>query len=94
MQLTVSKIVKIFYTSQSTLERRFKQILNITPLEFIRRKKIILAAQMLRSGESVLQTGINLGYNDPSYFVQLFKKYYGYTPHEYKHVGNQKGGGD
>ena len=45
------------------------------------------AAQMLRSGESVLQTGINLGYNDASYFVQLFKKYYGHTPHEYKHAG-------
>lgn len=85
--LTVSEIAKRFYTSQSTLERRFKQILNITPSEFIRRKKVILAAQMLRSGESVLQTGINLGYNDASYFVQLFKKYYRHTPHEYKHTG-------
>lgn len=83
-ELTVSEIAREFYISQSTLERRFRQILNVTPLEFIRKKKIFLAAQMLRSGESVLQTGTELGYSDNSYFIELFKRYFGCTPHEYK----------
>jgi len=87
-QLTVSQIADSLYISQSTLERHFKQILNITPLEYIRKKKLILAAQLLQNGESVLQTGIKVGYNDNSYFIQLFKKYYGCTPREYKSINN------
>ena len=83
-QLTVKEISNKLYISQSTLERRFKEILNITPLEFIKKKKLILAAQLLHSGESVLQTGTKLGYNDNSYFIKLFKSYYGCTPFEYK----------
>ena len=85
-QLTVTQIADNLYISQSTLERHFKQILNITPLEYIRKKKLILAAQLLQNGESVLHTGIKVGYNDNSYFIQLFKRYYGCTPHEYKSV--------
>lgn len=87
-QLTVSQIADNLYISQSTLERHFKQILNITPLEYIRKKKLILAAQLLQNGESVLQTGIKVGYNDNSYFIQLFKRYYGCTPYEYKRLNN------
>lgn len=85
-QLTITQIANNLYTSQSTLERRFKQILNITPLEYIRKKKLILASQLLQNGESVLQTGISVRYNDNSYFIQLFKKYYGCTPYEYKNI--------
>lgn len=88
-QLTVTQIANDLFISQSTLERRFKQILDITPLEFIRKKKLILAAQLLQSGESVLQTGLNLGYSDNSYFIQIFKKYYGCTPYKYKLINKK-----
>ena len=91
-ELTVLGIASHFYISQSTLERRFKQILHVTPLEFIRRKKILLAAQMLQAGESVLDIGTDLGYSDSSYFIELFKRYFQCTPHEYKQaVCREKG---
>lgn len=83
-ELSVAKIARRFYISESTLERRFKQTLKITPLAFIRKKKLFLATQMLRSGESVIKTSLNLGYNDISYFIELFKRNYHCTPHEYK----------
>lgn len=83
-ELTVVRIASYFYISQSTLERKFKQTLHVTPLEFIRRKKILLAAQMLQAGESVLNVGTDLGYNDNSYFIELFRRYFQCTPNEYK----------
>ena len=83
-EITVKDIAKALYISLSSLERKFKKTLGITPLEYIRKKKLILASQMLQSGESVLQVGSNLGYNDISYFIELFKRYFGCTPHEYK----------
>ena len=83
-EITVADISKALFVSQKTLERKFKEILDITPLEFIRRKKLLSAAEMLQNGESVLSAGINVGYNDTSYFIELFKKYYGMTPYQYK----------
>ena len=82
--LNVSSIAKATYISQSTLERRFRQILGTTPLEFIRRKKLMAAAQLLASGESVSEAGASVGYTDTSYFIELFKQYYGVTPLKYK----------
>ncbi|MBQ2704761.1 MAG: helix-turn-helix transcriptional regulator [Clostridia bacterium] len=83
-EITVSSIAKRFFISQSALERRFKEILFMTPLEYIRRKKLLFAAKLLKDGASVLVAGTSVGYNDSSYFIELFKHYYGITPHQYK----------
>lgn len=87
-EITSSGIAKELYISQSTLERRFKETLDMSPLEYIRKKKLILAAQMLQEGKSVLTAGSSVGYNDSSYFIELFKKYYGITPYQYKKKWN------
>jgi AraC-like DNA-binding protein len=82
--LQVSKIAEALHYSESTLERLFKEYLKITLFEFIRKKKMILAATLLREGKSVLDVGLKLGYADNSYFIKLFRKYYGVTPLQYK----------
>lgn len=90
-EITVAHMAKELFISQSTLERKFRKALDIRPLEFIRRKKLILAAQLLQEGKSVLQAGADVGYNDNSYFIELFKRYYGTTPYQYqKQVGAGK----
>lgn len=83
-EITVNGIAKALYISQSTLERRFKEALNTTPSEYIKKKKLMLAAELLREGKSVLVAGSSVGYNDNSYFIELFKRYYGVTPYQYK----------
>ena len=83
-EITITDIAKALYISQSTLERRFKEALDMTPLEYIRKKKLVLAAQMLQEGKSVLAAGTSVGYNDNSYFIELFKHYYKITPYQYK----------
>ncbi len=83
-EMTVSSIAKRFYISQSALERKFKGTLYMTPLEYIRKKKILIAAKMLKDGSSVLNAAASVGYNDSSYFIELFKHYYGITPYQYK----------
>ena len=86
-ELLVAELAKVFYISQSTLERMFKAHLDITPLEFIRRKKLALAAELLRKGDSVLEAGTAVGYNDSSYFIRLFRQHYGCSPLQYKKRG-------
>ena len=83
-EVTVTSLAKEFYISQSTLERKFKEWLDISPSEYVRRKKLVSAAEFLRDGKSVLDAGISVGYNDTSYFIEIFKRYYGITPRQFK----------
>lgn len=83
-EISISDIAKTLYISQSTLTRQFKKHLDITPLEFVKRRKLALAVQLLQEGKSVLAAGTGVGYNDNSYFIELFKKYYGTSPYQYK----------
>lgn len=83
-EISAEEIANAFYISKSTLERRFKEQLSITPTEFIRRKKLHLAVELLQKGESVLDAGVAVGFRDTSYFIELFKRYYGTTPYRYK----------
>lgn len=82
--LQISSIAKALHISESTIERKFKEYLKLTPMELIRRKKILLAADLLRNGESVLNAGLQIGYQDNSHFIKLFKRYYGITPLQYQ----------
>lgn len=82
--IKITDICKALYISQSTVERRFKEHLKMSPVEFIRQKKMVLAAEMLKSGESVTNVGQTVGYADNSHFIKLFKRYYGVTPYQYK----------
>ena len=83
-KIKVSTIAKEFYISQSTLERKFKEYLGATSLEYIKSRKMILSAKMLRDGESVFNAGQNVGYQDNSYFIEVFKQHYGITPSQYR----------
>jgi AraC-like DNA-binding protein/mannose-6-phosphate isomerase-like protein (cupin superfamily) len=83
-ELSVSDLAEVFYISKSTLERRLKETLDMTPREFMIRKKMIVAAEILKSGASVLDAGTAIGYRDNSYFISLFRRYYNTTPYRYK----------
>lgn len=82
--ISVAAIAKTLYISESTVERRFKEHLDMTPLDYIRKRKLQRAAQLLRDGSSVLQAGLAAGYADNSHFIKLFRQHYGITPHHYK----------
>ena len=83
-ELSVKDIAKMFLISQSTLERQFRENLDVKPLEYIRRKKLFVATQKLQEGKTVLEAGSSVGYNDNSYFIELFKQIYGITPYQYQ----------
>ncbi len=82
--LSVTGIAKNLYISQSSIERRFRDYLDLTPLAYIRNRKLHEAATLLRGGSSVLEAGLAVGYADNSHFIRLFRKRYGVTPHQYK----------
>lgn len=82
--MKISDLAAALYLSESTLQRRFRQYLQITPLDYVQKKKMILAERLLAQGSSVLDAGLAVGFSDNSYFIQLFRRFYGMTPLEYK----------
>ena len=83
-ELKIKSVARALGLSESTLTRRFKEFLGAPPLEYLKKKRMIKAAELLRRGESVLNAGLAVGYSDNSYFIRLFRSYYGVTPLKYK----------
>ena len=83
-EIRITELAHISNVSVNTLERRFYEELNMTPMEYIKKKRLNLAADFLRHGYNVQQAGMESGFNDISYFIKLFKKSYGMTPFQYR----------
>lgn len=53
--------------------------------EFINRKKMERAAQLLKGSTlKIYEISIEVGYQNPNYFIKVFKKHFGTTPQEYR----------
>jgi ligand-binding sensor domain-containing protein/signal transduction histidine kinase/DNA-binding response OmpR family regulator len=70
--------------SKSTLVRKLKGLLDTTPNEYIRTKRLNIAASMLRQSNCrINEVCYAVGFNTPSYFTKMFKRKFGMQPNEY-----------
>lgn len=70
--------------NQFRFSRMFKQSYGIGFHEFVVRFRLREARRMLANpGSSVTQISYATGFNDPSYFTRVFKKYFGGNPSEF-----------
>lgn len=60
--------------------RLFKKEFGMTPHHFIINERINKANRLIKSGMSISQASLEVGFNDQSHFTRNFKKLYGYTP--------------
>ena len=71
--------------SLSQLDRRFKQLFQLTPQQFLLRVRMSAACQMLASTDrSILQIALRTGFYDQSYFTKQFQRRQGLTPTAYR----------
>ncbi len=85
--LDLSFICKAIHISHSHLCRIFKQKEGITPIQYINEVKIKHAKeQLLNTDKSVYEISINVGYNEYSHFLKLFKKLNGLTPSKFREL--------
>lgn len=83
-EIQVKEIAKKNYISVSTLERKFKECLNMSPSEYIRDRRLCLAANCLRKGMSVQEAAMENGFCDSSNFIIRFKRKFNMTPLKYQ----------
>jgi len=71
-------------TTPHMLERYFKSSLGISPISMLRKKRLILSMEFLRSNASVTEAAIKSGFPNYSNYIQLFRKEFGITPFKFK----------
>jgi len=84
-KISVEKLAERFALSRRNFIRRFKKATSNTPIEYIQRVKIEAAKKSLETTlDSVNEIMYDIGYNDGKAFRNIFRKYTGLTPAEYK----------
>lgn len=81
---TVSQVAKAAHVSVNTLERRFLEVLKVTPSGYIKSRRLARAAELLPSCSSVGEVCEKCGFQDYSNFIAIFKKQFGITPLRFK----------
>lgn len=83
--LSMKDMAELCHLSPSYFSRLFSRELGETFVNYVNRKKIDRAKQLLReSSLSVSQIATEVGYIDTSHFIQLFKRFEGVTPTMYR----------
>lgn len=73
-----------FGCAKETLIRLFKQSYGITPKSFVSNARIEKAKVLLRSGISIADVALDVGFSDQSQFHRTFVSYTASTPRQYQ----------
>lgn len=84
--LDVQQISDTVNISKRECLRCFKKTLQISPMQYLIRYRIIKSAELLVNNptKNIDQIGYECGFESPSYYTQLFKRYYNCTPTEFR----------
>lgn len=83
-KITIDDIAKKVQLNKYTLSKEFKKLTNQTIVDYINAYRIERVAQLIIKGENVSTSAYSCGFNNLSYFTNVFKKYKGVVPSEYK----------
>lgn len=83
--IEIETLANMVCLTKSHLERLFREKLGTSPLQFILRKKIQSAQRLLMTTNySVNVIAHEVGFDDPSYFIRIFRQKIGFTPQDYR----------
>ncbi len=82
--ITLDMLAEKFFFNKFYLERCFKQVLDCTPLQYLKQVRMERAKNLLISTDfSISEIAIQVGYSSASHFACIFQKYTGQTPSDY-----------
>ncbi|MEK5418486.1 response regulator [Paenibacillus sp. FSL L8-0708] len=82
--LSLEQVAKQINLSQGYFSNLFKKVQGISFQQYVMHEKMEKAKAMLISGRQVQEIAQDLGYEHRRYFSEVFKKYTGMTPSEFK----------
>lgn len=84
-EMTTESMADVACVTKAHLGRLFREKLGCSPIQFVLRTRIQCAQRLLvTTTRSVGSIASEVGFNDVSYFVRLFRQKIGFTPQEYR----------
>ena len=88
--IDLEQVSKKAFISKFHFHRLFRRIYQKTPLEYITRKRIDKAKELLAENKPVTQVCNQVGFESISSFSILFKKEIGFAPQYYRNMAYKK----
>lgn len=82
-RITIDEVAQIAGYSKYHFCSRFKTLTGVTYMNYLNSVRISQACLMLRNGEAVQTVCRNCGFENVSYFIQIFKRIQHVTPYQY-----------
>ncbi|WP_192929658.1 AraC family transcriptional regulator [Alkaliphilus serpentinus] len=84
----IDEVARISLTSKFHFQRLFHMITGITVAEYVRKRRLTLAAQMLATSDAkIIDVALKYGYQSPEAFTKAFNRIHGINPSEVKEKG-------
>ena len=91
--LSLSTIAAKFYISRYQVSRLFKQLFGVNYQDYVLSVRMKVAAHLLRhTNMRLYEISSTVGFDESSYFSNVFKKTYGCNPRAYRMEGKRKSG--
>lgn len=86
--LDIDRLSKVAYSSPFHFQRMFSMLTGMTVAEYVRKRRLTLAAQELASSSSkVIDIALKYGYDSPESFAKAFRKLHGVAPSDARKAG-------
>jgi AraC family transcriptional regulator len=86
--LEIEDIAKAAYSSPFHFQRMFHMVTGMTTAEYVRKRRITLAAQELAMSEvKVMDVALKYSYDSPESFAKAFRRIHGISPSEARSPG-------
>ncbi|MCL6432222.1 MAG: response regulator transcription factor [Anaerolineae bacterium] len=83
--LTRQQIAKHVYASAGYLSNCFRRELGLTPMEYLRRYRVLRACELLEStDQTITLIAFAVGFCDSAHFSRVFRRLVGVTPRAYR----------
>lgn len=79
-KLEIEKVAELALASPFHFQRMYHMIAGVTVAEYMRRRRLTLAAQEIISGEKIITVAYKYGYETPEAFTKAFRKLHGMSP--------------
>lgn len=78
--VSVDELAGTVNMGSSNFHRKFKEVMHLSPLQYMKKIKLSTAQALISEGSSVSEAGYRVGYKSPSQFSREYKRFFGSAP--------------
>ncbi len=78
--VSVERLADIVHMSQTAFYLNFKEVMQLSPLQYAKSVKLFKAQRLIKEGKRVNEASYLVGYNNQAQFSREYKRQFGFTP--------------